>query len=235
MADSSKMQCLIIDKDTKSAKQLQAIIKSIPQLDLMRLCTRMEEAMNLVSELAPKIIFIDAACINPPDEDLLSQVAKTGWKVVITSQRKEDAVHAFNADAVDFLLKPVSEMHLTKTLARILKHQEKNSNGKVVPKSLFVKSGTNYEKVLLKEIYYIDYRNSTLHIYTNNRLYAVKGSVKEILSHLPEKDFIQIHKSGIARVDRIKSIEEDSVQIEGRKESISLKFREALLEKLYLA
>jgi two-component system, LytTR family, response regulator len=234
MKEPAALPCLIIDKDPKSAKQLLKKIKALPQLHVVHACTCIDEAMVVMSDHSPRIIFLDAGTMQKEYEEFLSQMPKEGKQLVLTSDKKEDAVHAFNLQAIDFIMKPVSDVRLSQTLARIVKHERKSQNGKALPRALFIKSGYHYLKVLLKEIYYIELKGTKLLIYTDRQVYEAKGSLKDILSHLPEKDFARIHKAGIVRIDRIQSIEGDTIEIQGRKEVAAEKYREALLEKLGL-
>jgi two-component system LytT family response regulator len=226
------MKCLVIDPDKKSRTDLAEKLEGLKQFLVLDSFKSFSEAEPEFLRGEAEVIFFDANCIDG-DGSLITQMSKSRPRLVITGENKEAAIEAFNLDAVDFLLKPVTAVRLAKTAARLVE-QKRQSNGNGTMNVLFVRDGHNYTKVSLKDITLIMAKETILHIYTATDEFTLKGLLKRLGDQLPEKDFYRINKSYIIRLDKIASIDGDAVRIGRFKITVNDKHKEELLAKLKL-
>jgi two-component system, LytTR family, response regulator len=235
MKDLKKMKCLIIDSDKKSRESLHAKLESLVQFSVLNSCKSFKDAVKVNSGNEAEVIFFDVLCMNKADGDMLTTIAKGCPHLVMTADKKEDAIHAFNMETVDFILKPVSELRLAKTFKRILRNETKLPGKDRKQKDVFLRKGYNYIKISLKDIIMIEAQpDSRLTIHTTTEKYSMGGSLNKIMEKLPEDEFMRVHKSFIIRLDKVDSIENDVMEVEHRKIRISPVQKQALLERLNL-
>ncbi|HOZ86526.1 MAG TPA: response regulator transcription factor, partial [Bacteroidia bacterium] len=148
-----------------------------------------------------------------------------------------------------YILKPFKEIDLHSTIemaaykhqkdSAVLKERDllysivenKDDSSKDI---LFVKANSRLVKVHLKDIYFIEALKDYVIINTQNTRYTVHSTMKEIDKKLGTTEFARIHRSFIARLDKIQSIDSQNVILENDKKVIPVggSYREELMQKL---
>ena len=99
---------------------------------------------------------------------------------------------------------------------------------------LFVKSNSRLVKVNLKDIFYVEALKDYVVLNTQYTRYTIHSTMKDIEKKLNNGDFIRVHRSFIARIDKIQTIENQTVVLEENKKVIPIggSYRDELLAKL---
>jgi len=150
-----------------------------------------------------------------------------------------------------YILKPFKEIDLHSTIEMaVYKHQKdaellkerdflyslvenKDDRNKDI---LFVKSNSRLVKVHLKDIYFVEALKDYVIINTEFARYTVHSTMKELDRKLGSEEFARVHRSFIARLDKIQSIDNQNVILENEKKVIpvGVSYREELMQKLNL-
>jgi DNA-binding LytR/AlgR family response regulator len=150
-----------------------------------------------------------------------------------------------------YILKPFKEIDLHSTIEMaVYKHQKdsallkerdflyslvenKDEKAKDI---LFVKSNSRLVKVYLKDIYFVEALKDYVIINTEFARYTVHSTMKELDRKLGNVEFVRVHRSFIARLDKIQSIDNQNVILENEKKIIPVggSYREELMQKLNL-
>ena len=101
---------------------------------------------------------------------------------------------------------------------------------------LFVKSNSRLVKVYLKDIYFIEALKDYVIINTEFARYTVHSTMKDLDRKLGNEEFVRVHRSFIARLDKIQSIDNQNVILENEKKIIPVggSYRDELMQKLNL-
>jgi DNA-binding LytR/AlgR family response regulator len=101
---------------------------------------------------------------------------------------------------------------------------------------LFVKSNSRLVKVHLKDIYYVEALKDYVIINTETARFTVHSTMKDLEKKLGNVEFARVHRSFIARLDKIQSIDAQNVILENNKKVIPVggSYREELMQKLNL-
>ncbi len=97
---------------------------------------------------------------------------------------------------------------------------------------ILVKSDTLLVNLNLNEILYFEGYGDYVKVYTSNKMYITYNTLKAVETSLPENQFFRIHRSFIIRLDKIKNIEQLSVEIGGKVLPIGKSHKAALIEKI---
>ena len=97
-----------------------------------------------------------------------------------------------------------------------------------------MKSNSRLVKIYLKDIYYVEANKDFVIIHTDATSYTVHSTMKEIDKKLGNIDFARVHRSFIARMDKIQSIDTQNVLLENGKKVIPVggSYREELMNKI---
>ena len=212
---------LIVDDEPKLINYLVVkLAKLWPELDVVGTAENGLEAVTLAQKLKPDIVFLD---IKMPGLNGLA-VAETlpkDSKIVFVTAFDQYAADAFEQSAVDYLLKPVGEERLTKTIQR-LKQKEPVAKADLValvktltsPKVSFLKwlrVGLDdiTELVPIQDVVYFKVDLKYIDVVTQNKTYLLRQSLSDLESQLDPDVFWRINRGCIVRVDQIAKAKRD--------------------------
>lgn len=211
-----KLNCIAIDDEKYALDLLADNINRVPYLNLVASCKNTTEAAAAISKYQVHLIFSD---IQMPGMNGLQFIENMSPKPLIIFITAFDnyALKAFNADAIDYLVKPVAFDRFLQATNKALLFYSGNSNtiNKQAYESpfIFVSVEYNLVKITITEILYIEALKDYVKIYfiRQKKPILTRSSLKSILELLPSDRFLRIHKSFIIAVHSIFTIKKDSV------------------------
>jgi DNA-binding LytR/AlgR family response regulator len=230
------LKCYVVDDEYHSVEMLMEYIDKTDGLELQGFSTNPLTALNEVTgPNPPDITFLD---VEMPE---LSGMEFAGLvnlytTIVFTTSFPEFAVEAFEKEAFDFLLKPISYARFRSCIQRI----QRNAIQKIQYKKdkrdfFFVKSETKGKmvRVIINDILYIQGAQNYIKIHLISGEIMPYLTINEIEQYLPMEQFSRIHQSFIINNYRIKAVEQTRVILEN---DISLNlgryYKESFLEKM---
>ncbi len=217
------MKCYIIDDEQHAIDTLIRYIDKIPELALAGSSTSSIQAIAALKNLpAVNLIFLD---IDMPDISGLEAInlLPAHASIIFTTAHLDYAYDAFQNDALDFLLKPISFARFTKAVSKAESWFNRKQNLQSVkevekPASLFINPGTRGKVVQLKleDIVYIEGLKNYVIIYTATDKHVTYLTLTEMLAALPENHFARIHKSFVVNLLKIKTIEGNQIEMDNQ-------------------
>jgi len=212
------LKCLLVDDEPLALQVLENYISGIPQLELVGSCNNAFNAMELLQKKKVDLLFLD---IQMPRLSgiSLAKTLKQPPKIIFTTAFKEYAVEAFDVDAVDYLLKPVSFERFLKAVNKVLHHSTADSveEEETIPGTsgfLYFRADRKMVKVFLEEVLYVESLKDYVKIYrANNKPLVVKQSIGALEAMLPQNNFVRIHRSFIVSVNKITAFTSHDVEI----------------------
>ena len=205
-----KIRCLIIDDEPFAIELIERHLIQFPDFCVVGKCRNIVEAVKALQLQQVDLVFLD---VHMPEIDgitFLSEI-KNPPPVILTTAYREYALQAFEIGVIDYLLKPISLLRFAKSLERyksfyIEKTNSNNETKAVEQKPLLFKSGNEFQKIEADDILYIQSQKDYVNIITKNKKILVRASMKNIILQLPEKQFLQIHKSYIIPIRSITGV-----------------------------
>lgn len=207
--------CIAIDDEPLALKQIVAYVNKTPFLNLAEKFDSALDAMSWLNENSVDLMFAD---INMPDLNGMDFVKSLNNppKVIFTTAYSEYALEGFKVDAVDYLLKPISYPDFLKAAQKAKQRFFENEN--VIEKVdsnekfLFIKSEYKILRINLADIQYIESMREYVQIHTENQKPIMTLlSMKKLMDHLPEKDFMRVHRSFIINLNKITTVERSRI------------------------
>lgn len=220
-----KISAVIVDDEQPARDELAYLLKAIPGVEVVGQGRNGLEAVNLIRELNPHVVFLD---VQMPGLDglgvvkkLLDRKARLPYFVFATAY-DHYAVQAFEVNAVDYLLKPIAKGRLEKTIAKIRRELEGSAplsqkldrlvelvEGRPVPQKskLLVKCAGRYVLVNSDEIIYASIEDGVITVVTRE----AEGesnfrTIEELQSNLDPNTFWRVHRSFLVNINRIREV-----------------------------
>lgn len=121
MGTTKKITCLIIDDEEPAHEVLKFLIAKLPWLEYAGSCYNAIDAIELIPDLKPDIVFVDVNMPELSGLDLLSIIQIPDSHIIITTAYSEYAIDGFNYDVTSFLLKPIGFDRFLKAVTKVRK------------------------------------------------------------------------------------------------------------------
>lgn len=229
-----KIKCLIVDDEPVARRLLQEYIEDIDFLELAGIAENPLKANAVLENEHVDLMFLD---INMPKLTGIEYLRTSAElpMVVMTTAYAEYATEGFTLDVMDYLVKPFSFERFLKACNKVKEYFElKNKNAPASKEEdfFFVKNDGKIEKVFYYELVYIEAMLNYVVLHTENRKMVVYLTIKSVLEQLPGNIFLQVHKSYVININKVKTIEGNEINLGRAKVIISQHFFDAAIKKI---
>nr|WP_315254049.1 LytTR family DNA-binding domain-containing protein [uncultured Flavobacterium sp.] len=214
-----KINCLIIDDEPLAINVIKNYLEPVENFEVINTFSNPIEGLNFLKNNKVDVIFLD---INMPVLDGINFIKSLENPpiLIITSAYSQFAIETYELDVLDYLVKPIEFPRLMKTLNKISKRLNNNSNTPQEnnPESpfIFVKiDKKRMKKIFFNEILVIESLKDYLKINTLSGKYIIHSTLSDFTDLLPERNFLRIHRSYTIAIDKIDAVEGNSIEIEG--------------------
>jgi two-component system, LytTR family, response regulator len=207
-------KAIIVDDERLARVNLRKLLLPFKEIEIAGEADSCKSAHEMISLHKPQLIFLDIQLNGETGFDLLEMIPNT-IKIIFVTAFEEYAIRAFEANAIDYLLKPVNPDRLRVSVDRLInKEFEKNRLTKAFDytDSIYVKLNNCTSKFIkISSISFIEPVGNYSKIVTNegNRCLVLK-TLKQWQEELPVSNFIRIHRSSIINVEHIDHVEKYS-------------------------
>jgi DNA-binding LytR/AlgR family response regulator len=205
------MKCIIVDDEPIARLGIKNLIATDPELKLIGECQNISMLEQFISNHAFDLIFLDIEMPGTNGIEFLKK-SKIDTNVILTTAYENYALESYNYNVIDYLLKPISteRFHQAITKAKeIITHRQSSKKSNF----FYLKCDKELQKILFDDILYIEAMHNYVKIITTQKRFIHHGTLKKILSQLPDNSFIQVHKSFVISKKQIQIYSNDTIQI----------------------
>ncbi|MGG9960749.1 LytR/AlgR family response regulator transcription factor [Ferruginibacter sp. SUN106] len=212
-----KWKCLLVDDEPPALNILEKYIALIEQLEVVDKCSNAFQAMEVLQKKKVDLIFLDIQMPKLSGTGFLNTL-KNPPKVIFTTAFKEYASEAFDLDAVDYLVKPVSLERFIKAVNKVTQAnnfiEEKPIATAETTGFLYFRADRKMVKVFLDDIVYVESLKDYIKIYRKNeKPLMVKQSIGTLEAMLPEHLFLRVHRSFVVAINKITAFTNHDVEV----------------------
>lgn len=205
------IRCLVVDDEQHAIDIIVHYINQTSYLELAGSSTNPVEALQTVITENIDLVFLDVQMPELSGIDFIKAINGKA-KVILTTAYSEFAIEGFDLDVVDYLLKPIRFPRFLTAVQKAVKDigEKENENDTAVDEDyIFVKTESKGKllKINLADIEYIEGMKNYVAIYRGGQKTLVYTNLKDLVNHLPARQFIRVHKSFIIPINRITGIE----------------------------
>jgi len=228
---SDKISCIITDDEPFARKGLEGYIEKIGFFDLKGVCEDAMQLSDMLQKESVDLLFLDIQMPHITGVEFLRAI-RNPPKVIFTTAYQEYAIDGFELDVMDYLLKPIPYERFLKAAWKArdyfaLREQPANS-----APYIFVKANGKLEKIAFADILFVEAMENYVAIYLEGKKIVTHSTVKSLLEKLPSKQFIQTHKSYVAAIDKVDTIEGNTLHIKTYQVPVSKYLRDEVLAKI---
>lgn len=224
-----KFRVLIVDDEPLAREGISLRLQQEPDIEIIGECGSGSEAIRMILSQAPDVVFLD---INMPKVNGFDVVNAVGAEqmplVIFLTAYDQYAIEAFEVNAIDYLLKPLSKDRLQQSLARMRQRLSNQGIGKHVEElhSLLGHLGTNGAKPVAaqqqqriqirshgrvvfvdpQDIRWVEADGDYINIHTTTATHLMRESLRNMEKRLQHSGFQRIHRSTLIRLELVKEL-----------------------------
>lgn len=210
------IRTVIVEDEDYPRRRLSKILSSYPELEIVGEAVDVRSAVGLIEKTRPDLIFLDIRLPGGSGFDILAKISYRPMVVFVTAY-DEFAIRAFEVNAVDYLLKPVSPQGIDRALQRALARRNGIDASLLQRLRAFAKKATCIKRFAVEaadgllilpesEVYCFRAQNKGVLLCTFDREYPFAMTLKELDSNLDPDLFLRVHKNCIVALDKVRKI-----------------------------
>ena len=230
---AATLDVVIVDDEELARQRLCDLLEGHPTLRVRAECKNGREAVDTIRRSAPDLVFLD---IDMPDLDGFGVIRELGRQmptVIFVTAYDQYAVRAFDAAAVDYLLKPYDRQRFERALERALDSYRKAQVGELerrmdkllalgvgrdtpgpspgpghpLDDRLVVREGGTVHLVRVDDIDWVESARNYVKIHCGDDVFTMRETLTHLEERLDPERFLRIHRSTLVNVERIQRIE----------------------------
>ena len=205
------MRALIVDDERLARKELMKLLEEHPSIEVVGEATNADEADKMIEELNPDLLFLDIQMPGQTGFQLLESLDSAPL-VVFTTAYDEFALKAFEVNALDYLLKPITAERLSEAVHKI-HEKERSTAGRAHDQKLglddqvFVKDGDRCWFVSLANIRLFESDGNYIKVYFDTNRPMIHKSLNALDEKLDERAFFRASRKHIVNLSWVEGIE----------------------------
>lgn len=201
-----KHRALIVEDEDDAREFLRGLLKAHPEVEIVGEAENVTEAIAIFKERKPNLIFLDVQMPKRDGFSLLPELRPVPDIIFVTAY-DVFAVKAFEVNAVDFLLKPISTERLALALDRLSNRVPRKAKPFAHDDRVFLYSDLEIRVVLAADIMRIEAEQNYCRVHiTNHEPMLVRRTMAEWKRLLPEKYFLRVNRSTFINLYAVKEI-----------------------------
>jgi len=216
----NKIRTLIIDDESLARDLLRHYLSKDERVELVGECSNGFEGVLAIQELNPDLVFLDIQMPKITGFEMLELISNPPV-IIFSTAYDQYAIRAFEANAIDYLLKPYPfervVVALNKTVEQLKNKIASPEISKLIEthdeetgmlNRVVVKSGRKIQVIPVESIHYIESQDDFVMIYCNEGHFMKQKTMKFFEQHLDEKQFVRIHRSYLLNLMHISEIQQ---------------------------
>lgn len=198
-----QMRIGLVDDRLMDLEKLKGIVSSVPGVEIVFATQVAEEAYEHIKKKSVDLLIADIEMPNLSGYELADMIHSHALNiaVIFVTANSGYAVHAFELNVHDYIMKPYTRERLIKSIERIM---EKNRSSEIAGR-LYIKRKNDIHIIQKKDIIFIERSGRSTTIYTKSGPVKTYLTLNELEGELRERDFIRSHRSFIINIHYVKN------------------------------
>ncbi len=225
-AAQAPIRVLVVDDEPLAREKIRGMAADDPDLRVVGECTNGAEAIEAVQTLKPDLLLLDVQMPEVGGFAVLEALKDNGLPpVIFITAYDHYAVRAFEFHALDYLLKPFDRERFRAAMERAKQQIRREQTGGALDERiialleqmrggqqryserLVVKTGGRVFFLNTDEIDWIEAEGNYVSIHAGKKAYLLRETISSLEAQLDPKDFVRIHRSAIANINRSKELQ----------------------------
>jgi len=201
---------LIVDDEPAARRGVRQLLAAFPEFAVAGECRNGAEALAALDASAPDVVFLD---IQMPGIDgfevIRRRTVERMPEVVFLTAFDQFALRAFDAEALDYLVKPVSEARFAATMKRLMKRLRSSATA-TRDENIVVTTSRGATVLNVGEIDWIEAAGNYSQLWVGPRSYFLRESLQSLEERVRKHGFVRAHRRALVRLDGVRELTRDS-------------------------
>ncbi len=207
MSEAHKIRTVIVDDEPLARSNVAVMLRKDPVVEIVSECGSGKEAVAEIRTLKPELVFLDVQMPEFDGFDVLEALGKDLPPAVVFVTAYDDyAVRAFEAGALDYLLKPFDNARFETALARA---KDRIAQRRIAPRGANRIAIKDKGQILFLDIADIDWIEAADYyacLHVGQKSYLLRRSMAELEQEFDANIFCRIHRSAIVNLERVQAL-----------------------------
>lgn len=205
---TAPISVLVVDDEPLARRNLLVLLQGDPDIGSIEECASGAEAVETIRRRKPDLLFLDVQMPECDGFDVLELLGSDGPQTIIfVTAHDEYALRAFEAGALDYLLKPFDDARFTRALARAKEKIAHYASHQTLPRRLVVKLPGRLRFIDVSDVDWVEAASYYSCLHVGPETHAIRRTMAELERDLGEDRFVRIHRSTIVNLERIRGLE----------------------------
>ena len=214
-----RIRALIVDDEPYARERVRRLLGDEPDIEVVGECPDGFRAVDQIRALAPDLVFLDVVMPGKDGFEVLDELGGPAPAVIFLTAFDRFAVRAFDACALDYLLKPFDEERFARAVARARAALARaaDDDGTAVARPLrmsagpllrlVVRSNGRIRLVKTADVTWIGAEGNYACVHAGAESYLVREALSALEAQLDPQRFVRIHRATIVNLDRVRELE----------------------------
>ena len=202
-----KIRTLLVDDEPLARSNVAVLLKRDPEIEIIGECGSGTEAVTEIRRAHPDLLFLDVQMPECDGFDVLELLGKDlPSAIVFVTAYDEYALRAFEAGALDYLLKPFDNARFEVSLGRAKRRISPGSDRPRKLERFAIKGAGQLEFVKVSEIDWIEAADYYVCLHAGSKNHLLRRTLAELEEDLDPAEFCRVHRSGIVNLKRVRAL-----------------------------
>jgi two-component system LytT family response regulator len=206
----AEWKVLIVDDEPAARRGVRQLLAAFPEFAVAGECRNGAEALAALDASAPDVVFLD---IQMPGIDgfevIRRRTVERMPEVVFLTAFDQFALRAFEAEALDYLVKPVSEARFAATMKRLMKRL-RSGRAATRDENIVVTTARGATVINVSEIDWIEAAGNYAQLWVGSRGYFLREPLQLLEERMRKHGFIRAHRRALVRLDGVRELTRDN-------------------------
>jgi two-component system, LytTR family, response regulator len=197
----ARYRVLLVDDETLARQRLRQLLSAAPDFDVVGECEDGRRVPEIVRTLRPDVVFLDVRMPFVDGFETQSAIARLVRHVVFVTAHAEHAARAFDVEASDYLVKPVTQARFDAAL-----HRLRRTLGQSGVERIILGGRQGGTAVDLSDVAWVEADGAYVAVHAAGKRHVLRESLAQMLARLGPKRFVRIHRSAAINVEHVRAL-----------------------------
>jgi two-component system LytT family response regulator len=204
---STRWRVLVADDEPAARRGVRQLLSAFPEFTVAGECRNGREVLAALDLLTPDVLFLDVQMPELGGFDVIRQRTPERMPVVVfLTAYDQYAIRAFDAEALDYLVKPVAEERFAATMRRVTRRLRAGTSAAAEP-TIVVPTARGALVLELREIDWIEAADYYVRVWVGGRSYLIRDSLDQLELRIGAHGFVRTHRGALVRLAAVRALQ----------------------------
>lgn len=201
-----RIRVFIVDDEPPARRNLTLLLARDTDIEILGEYGSGRDALTAIRQLSPDLVFLDVQMPEFDGFDIVEMLGNQAPEIIFVTAYDQYALRAFDAGALDYVLKPFDNARFERALARAKERIALSRRATPKLERLVIKCSGEVRFIRISDIDWIEAEDYYACVHVGARRHLLRRSLADLEKDLASANFCRIHRSAIVNLDRIKTL-----------------------------